>query len=92
MDHPGGHTAEEIKDEISEVTQPVFNVISEDIKEPHVHDDMEEPPVEKHGSQERKILAESCKMSTNFWTGVSEGNDPIDIKDFVQIGPLSELP
>jgi hypothetical protein len=92
MDHPGGQTTEEIEDEISKVAQPVFNVISEDIKEPHIHDNMEKPSVEKHGGQEREILAESRKITSNFWIGVSEGNDPIDIKDFIQTGTLSELP
>jgi hypothetical protein len=92
MDHPGGHTAEEIKDEISNVTQPVFDVISEDIEKPHVHDDMKEPSVKKHGGQEREGLAEGREMSSNFRIGVSEGDDPVDIKDFVQIGTLSELP
>jgi hypothetical protein len=92
MDHSGSHTTEEIEDEISNVPQPVFNVISEDIKKPHVHDDMEEPSVEKHGGQERKILPETCKVSSNFWIGVSEGDDSIKIKDFIQIGTLSELP
>jgi hypothetical protein len=92
MDHPGGHAAEEIKDEIPEVTQPVFDVISEDIKEPQIHDDMEKPSVKKHGGQERKILAESCKVSGNFGIGISEGDDPIDIKDFIQIRTLGELP
>jgi len=67
MDHPGGYTTHEVKDEISNVTQPVFNVISEDIKKPHVHDDMKEPSVEKHGGQKREILAESCKVSSHFW-------------------------
>jgi hypothetical protein len=92
MDHPGGHTTEEIKDKISDMTQPVFDVIPEDIKEPHIHDDMEEPPVKKHGGQERNILAETCKVSSNFWIGVSEGDDSIKIKDFIQTGTLSEFP
>jgi hypothetical protein len=92
MDHPGGHTAEEIKDEISDMAQPIFDIISEDIEEPHIHNDMEESSVKKHGGQEREILAESCKMRSDFRIGVSEGNNPIKIKDFLQMGPLSEFP
>jgi len=92
MDHTGGQTAEDIKDEISNVTQPVFDVIPEDVKKPHVHDDMKESPVEKHGGQKREVLLKTCKMSGNFRIGVSEGNDSIKIKDFIQIGTLSEFP
>jgi len=74
------------------VTQPVFDVIPEDVKKPHVHDDMKESPVEKHGCQEREILAESCKVSSNFRIGVSEGDDSVKIKDVFQTGTLSEFP
>jgi hypothetical protein len=77
MDHPGGYTTEEIKNEISNVTQPVFDVIPEDVKKPHVHDNMKEPSVKKHGGQKRQILPETCEVSSNFWIGVSEGDDSI---------------
>jgi len=49
------------KNEISNVTQPVFDVIPEDVKKPHVHDDMKESPVEKHGCQERRYCAKAVK-------------------------------
>jgi hypothetical protein len=53
---------------------------------------MKEPSVKKHGRQKRKILPKTCEVSSNFWIGVSEGDDPIEIKDFFQIGTLSEFP
>jgi hypothetical protein len=77
MDQPGGHTTKQIEDEISNVTQPVLNVISEDIEKPHVHDDMKKPSMEKHGGQKREILPNTCKVSSNFWVGVSEGDDSV---------------
>jgi hypothetical protein len=92
MDHPGGQSTEEIKNEISDVTQPVFDVIPEDVKKPHVHDDMKESPVEKHGCQKREVLLETRKMSGNLRIGISEGNDSIKIKGIFQLGALSELP
>jgi hypothetical protein len=92
MDHPGGHTTEEVEDEISNVTQPVFDVIPEDVKKPHVHDDMKESPVEKHGGQKREVLLETCEMSGNFRIGISEGYDSKKIKGIFQLGALSEFP
>ena len=74
------------------MTQPVFDVIPEDVKKPHVHDDMKESPVEKHGCQKREVLLETRKMSGNLRIGISEGNDPIKIKGIFQLGALSELP
>ncbi len=82
MDQTSCQTTEKIEDEISNVTEPVFNVISEDIEKPHVHDNMKEPSMKKHGSQKGEILLETCEVSSKFWIGVSEGYHSIEIKDF----------
>jgi hypothetical protein len=81
MDQTRCHTTEKIEDEISKVTQPVFDVISEDIENPHVHDNVKEPSMKKHGSQKGKILLEIRKVCSEFWIGVSEGYYSIKIKD-----------
>jgi hypothetical protein len=40
MDQPSSHTTKKIEDKISNVTEPVFDVISENIEKPHVPKDM----------------------------------------------------
>jgi len=82
VDQASCHTAEKIEDEISNVAEPVFNIVPEDIEKPHVHDNMKESSVKKHGGQKGEILLEPCKVSGEFWIMVSERNHSIEIKDF----------
>jgi len=49
MDEPRSHPTEKIKDEIANMAQPVLNIISEDIEEPHVPEDVEKSSMKKHG-------------------------------------------
>jgi len=74
------------------VAEPVFDVISEDIEKPHIHDNMEESSMKKHGSQKREILLEPCKVSSESRIGVSEGYNSIEVKGLFQSWTLSELP
>ncbi len=37
-------------------------------------------------------MPEACKVSGNLRIGVSEGDDPVQIKNILQIGALTELP
>jgi hypothetical protein len=92
VDQTGRHTAEKIEDEISNMTEPVFNVISEDIEKPHVHDDMKESSVKEHGGQKRESLFESGKVNGNLRVGISEGYHSIKVENFLQFGPLSDFP
>lgn len=92
MDQTSRHTTEEIEGEISDVAQPVFNIIPEDIEKPHIHDNVKEPSVKKHRGQEREILFETGKVSSQFWAGVSEGHDSVRIEHVFQIRPLEEFP
>ena len=92
MDQASRHTTEKIEDEISNVAEPVFDVISEDIEKPHIHDNVKESSMKKHGSQKREILLKPCEVSREPRIGVSEGDNPIEIKGFFQSGTLSELP
>jgi hypothetical protein len=40
MNQASGHTTKNIEDKVSNVTEPILYVISEDIEEPHVPKDM----------------------------------------------------
>jgi len=92
MDQTSAYAAEKIEDEISNVAESVFNVVAENIEEPYVHDNMKESSVQKHGTQKREILLETCKVSRKFRIGVSEGDNSIEIEDLFQIRTLSEFP
>jgi hypothetical protein len=48
VDQAGGDTTKNIEDKISNVAEPVFNVIPEDIKEPHVPEDVKDSSMKKH--------------------------------------------
>jgi hypothetical protein len=92
MDETGSNSAEEIKDKVPEMSQAIFNIIAEDIEEPHVPEDMKESSVKKHGTQKREILFKCCKMSREFGIGVSQRDNAIEIEGFFQMRSLSELP
>ncbi len=92
MDQTSRHAAEEIKGDISDVAEPVFNIVPEDIEKPHVHNNVKKPPVKKHGGQEREILFETGKVSGQFRAGVSEGHDSVRVEHFFQIRTLEEFP
>jgi hypothetical protein len=92
VDQTHCHTAEKIEDEISNVAEPVFNIVPEDIEKPHVHNNMKESSMKEHGSQKWEILLEPCKVSRKSWIVVSERYHSIEIKDLFQIGTLNELP
>ena len=85
MDQTSCDTADEIESEITDVAESIFNVIPEDIKKPHVHDNVKGPSVKKHGRQKREILLEACKVSRDFRIRVSEGHDSVEIKNLIQI-------
>jgi hypothetical protein len=92
MDHTRGNAAEEIKEQVSNVAEPVFNIVPEDVKKPHVAEDVEEPSVEKHGGQKRENLLKSRKMGSNGRIRVSNRNNAEEKKSFSQMGSLTQLP
>ena len=92
VDQTGCHATEKIEDKISNMSEPVFDVISKDIEKPHIHNNMKEASMKKHGSQKRKSLLERCEVRRESRIGVSEGDNPIEIKGFFQGRALSELP
>jgi hypothetical protein len=71
VDKTSGHSGEEVKDEITEMAQPVLNIVSENIEKPHVSEYVEKSSVQKHGGQEREPLLKGCKLSGEFRIGIS---------------------
>jgi len=92
MDQTGRYTAEEIKEKISDVPQPVLHVVSEDVKEPHVSEEVKDPPMEKHGSQEGEQLLEGRKMGRDGRIRVAKRDNPKQEKGLHQMGFLGKLP
>jgi hypothetical protein len=48
MDQARSHTAEDIEDKISNVTESVLNIIPENVEKPHIPKNVQKTPVEKH--------------------------------------------
>jgi len=92
MDEARRHATEKIEDEISNMTEPVLDVVPEDIKEPHISKDVEKSSVKKHGGQKGKPLLECCKLGRDFWIRISYGNNSIQEKSLFQMGLLEKLP
>jgi hypothetical protein len=92
MDQPGSDPAKEIEDEVTGMTEPVLHVIPEDIKEPHVAEDVKEAAVEKHRSDEGEDLLEGRKLGGETRVGIPDGNNSVEEESFLQMGTLGELP
>jgi hypothetical protein len=92
MDETGSQTTQEVEDEVSKVTEPVFDIVPEDIKKPHVSDNVKESSMKKHGGQKWEPLLDGGKLSRNFGVGISHGNNAIEEESLFQMGTLGELP
>jgi hypothetical protein len=56
MDDDRCPPAQEIKEEIPDMAEPVFYIVSEYVKEPHISGKVEKPSVEKHEREKRNDL------------------------------------
>jgi len=92
VDESSSHPAEKVKDEIPNMAQPVLNIISEDVEEPHVSEDMEKPSMQKHGGQEWKPLLNWSKFCRKPWIRISQGDNAIEEEGLFQMRSLGELP
>jgi hypothetical protein len=61
------------------MTEPIFDVVTENIKGPHVAKQMPEAPMEKHKGKERKNLLESCKISADLGYGIAGRDKSVNI-------------
>jgi hypothetical protein len=48
------------------MAESIFNVVTEDIKRPHVADEMPKPTMEKHKGEKRKDLLERREISADL--------------------------
>jgi hypothetical protein len=92
VDESGRDAAEDVKEKISDMSEVILDVVTEDVKKPHIPEDVENPSMEKHRRQKREKLLECSEVSRNSGIEVSERNDPIDVKSLIQTGALGELP
>jgi len=53
MDQRRADSAQQIKNKIIEMPQPIFNVVSEDPEKPHIPNDMHPPCVHENGREKR---------------------------------------
>jgi hypothetical protein len=74
------------------VTNPILYIIPEDIKKPHVPQNMKESSMEKHRSEKREKLLKCGKVSGKFRIRISYGNKTKEEKGLFQMGALNEFP
>jgi len=84
MSKSSSNTGDNIEEEVTEVTEPVFNVIPEDVEEPHIAKDVQETAVKKHGGDKREDLFEHCKLDGEAWIGISDRDNAIEEKGLFQ--------
>jgi hypothetical protein len=63
MDQSSSHTTKNIEDKVSNMAEPVFDVISENIEKPHIPKDVKESSMEKHRGQKGEKLLKCGKVS-----------------------------
>jgi len=92
MDNPRCNSAEEVEDEIPAMTEPVLNIISEDVEEPHIAEDVQEATMQKHRSDKGENLFEGCKLGGEARIGVTDGDNSIEKEGLFQLGTQGKLP
>jgi hypothetical protein len=73
------------------MTESIFDVVTEDIKGPHVAKQMPESPMEKHKGEERKDLLGNCKISADLGNGIPGRDQAVDIDKFLLPDRLDKL-
>jgi len=92
VDESSSHSGKEVKNEITNMAQPVLDIISENIEKPHVSKDMDESSMKKHRSQEWKPLLNWSKFCRKPWIRISRGDNAIEEEGLFQMRSLRELP
>ncbi len=73
------------------MTESIFDVVTENIKGPHVAEQMPKPPMEKHKGEERKNLLGNCKIIADLGNGIPRRDKAVDINKFVLPDRLDKL-
>ena len=73
------------------MAKSIFDIVTEDVKGPHIAEQMPETPMEKHKGYERKNLLWSCKISADLGNGISSRDKAVIIDKFIQSYPLGNL-
>jgi len=92
VNQASGNPAKQVEEKVTEMAKPIFDVISEDIEEPHIPKDMHKTTMEKHRGKEGEDLFESRKLSGKDWVRITHRNNPIEEKGLSELGTQGELP
>lgn len=63
MRQKSNNARREVKHEVREVAQIIFNIVPEDPKDPHIPDDVKPGSVQKHGRQDGNEGADWVEMT-----------------------------
>jgi hypothetical protein len=73
------------------MTESIFDVVTENIKGPHVAKQMPEAPMKEHEREKGKNLLESCKISADFGNGIAGRDQAVNIDKSIQPDRLGIL-
>ena len=77
MRESGGPTAQQIKEEIPQMPETIFHIVAEDIKGPHVSEEMPESPMEKHKSEKGNDLLSKGEVRRDFRDGIADRDQTV---------------
>src|SRR5882762_4662220 len=85
MREPRDDSADEIKNEISKVTETIFNIVAKDKKEKHVAEDVSDAAMHEHRSDQREVSRDwrtwhsrrLYGLTSNRFQHEAAGNRPI---------------
>jgi len=92
MNQTGSDAAQEIENEVAEMTDPILDIIPEDVEKPHVPQDVEDSSMKEHGGQKGQDLLNGGKMGRDVRIRISCGNDPEKEKSLFKVRTLGKLP
>ncbi len=81
--------AQQVEKKIPHRTQPVLHVVAEDVKRPHVSQEMPETPMNEHERKQRKCLFKQSKVGSNCRHRVAGRNQAVGDNKFLQHVTLS---
>ena len=78
VDESGHDAAQNVKEKISDMSEVILDVVTEDIEKPHVPQDVKNSSMKKHRRQEREDLLECREVNRDRRIRVSERNNAVE--------------
>jgi hypothetical protein len=91
MRDPRSQSAQEIKDEIAKVPQPILNVVTKDVKGPHVAKQVKETAVQEHKGEKSDHLLARGEVDRDLRGGIAGRDKAINIDELIESLPQRQF-